>query len=160
MCGFSRLPCRGPAIPLLRDCQRSIATALMTSTPSSGTSSSSFASMSVLSNMSACQVDVFSHVEYVGGNFSATHHPCRCAYALPTCPEKSQVGGRTGNLRGSMRRLRPLLLQSCASSLGQSSLRKKMQRHRGAPEVEPSDDKCADADDIDVNTLVSVVEGT
>ena len=25
-----------------------------------------------------------------------------------------------------------------------------MQRHRGAPEVEPSGDECADADDIDV----------
>ena len=62
--------------------------------------------MSVLSNMSACQVDVFLHVEYVGGNFSATRHPCRCAYALPTCPEKSQVGGRTGNFRGPTRRLR------------------------------------------------------
>ena len=37
---------------------------------------------------------------------------------------------------------------------------KHMQRHRGALEMEPSDDKCANSDDIDVNTLGSVAEGT
>ena len=34
-----------------------------------------------------------------------------------------------------------------------------MQRYCGAPEVEPSDDKCADADDINVDILGSVVGG-
>ena len=117
-----------------------------------------FASMSVLSDVSASDVDVFLHMEYVGGQIICCDTP---PMPLRTCianlPRKAKLVGDRAPSSANAATSTSAIVRELPWA---DKLVKRLQRQRGAPELEPSDDESADWDDIDVDTLGGVVEGT